>query len=290
MFMKACQLLEITDIGGVSMFYNEDFFMKRCDAFITHIVFLDRSKSYLHSLSVEELNARIEELEHYLGYFEYYGKDGQRVKETLDVLRNELTQREIEKSREDMLRAGKKAERNVRYGLRQLPATDYIMLPLEDNENLILENEVTGVRHEYDNILISNRGVIIVECKGFKGELIYTSKKVWFRKINGRATPLDKSPIIQVDYQKRLIDSIMKELDYDVPVYGVICVCNPTAILTICKETKFPIVSLEELLETVELTGGNKEILTTEQMEEILEVIDGHRVYDVNSNRYLERG
>ncbi len=76
---------------------------------------------------------------------------------------------------------------------------------------------------EVDGILITTKGIIVVEIKSIKGEIIGEAKATqWIKKI-GEKQHITGNPIIQND---KHINHIMKMLDIKVPIVSLIVYSN----------------------------------------------------------------
>jgi len=64
-------------------------------------------------------------------------------------------------------------------------------------------------------------------------------------------------------------------------VNAIICINNPSASISIAGDIKYPVVTLENLLDTIEGLKQEDEVLTYDEMEKVLDVINMNRAYDV---------
>lgn len=243
--------------------------------FLTRLLLEQDKKGYVHNFSDRVLSVAYDSLMSYrrLHPADMYTK---RIDEALLLVESEISERRSF----GILQAGKRAEREMRFALKHLSLENYIVFPLEDNESLVLESQSSGLQHEYDSIVISRYGVFIVECKNFKGELIRNSNGVWLRKKDGKTEIIDKNPLIQVDYQRRLLESILRENNAYAYVSAVICINNPSASISIVGDLKYPVVTLENLLDTLESLQHEDDLLTDEEMENVFDIINRSRAYD----------
>lgn len=248
------------------------------DYLMTRLIFPDR-KNYIKGLPDEYIADSITSLICYRKNNSINDGYMRRVDEAIILLEEELEDRRNGR----IIKAGKRAEKEIRFALKHLSADEYITIPIADSETLIIRSDKSAIQHEYDAVVVSRYGVVIVECKNYRGELIRCNNGMWIRKKNGKTEVLERNPIVQVDYQKRLMEEYLLENEIDVPVDAIICINNPSANISISGELKYPVVTLENLLDTIESIKNkyyDYKVISQEVMDNIVNVIRRNVSYD----------
>lgn len=255
----------------------DDYGRFQCDMFLTRMIFPNKL-DYLKGLSSENLVVMLDWLEKYRFTQNFDAGYIRRIVEAESLIVEELRFRENQRVKKEITEAGKKGEQAVRYCLQHLPREDYKLIPVEEGNPLILESEGLQVRHEYDSIVVSRSGnVFVVESKYFSGTLTKTPKGNWARKKGGSVVPEKKNPMIQLEYQCRALQDILK--DFDVKVCPILCVSNILGHISV-SDSKYPVVLLENLLDCIESVESGETKLSDMDFENILATLEQHRIYD----------
>ena len=130
---------------------------------------------------------------------------------------------------------------------------------------------------EYDHILVSDAGVILIETKHWSGRVEIRSDGKWVREtINDKGVSIvsgEKSPIAQIKRHETLIKKILP----DIPVYSMICFSNKSIILDgrdNCND--YPIVYVDQLGEVI--TGILSNSQTQISIEQTVQEIEKHKI------------
>ena len=141
---------------------------------------------------------------------------------------------------------------------------------------ILLSNpSLTNEKQEYDHILVSPAGIILIETKNWRGNITITPEGRW--KLVGRDGNYyieENSPTFQLERHETLIKSFCP----DVPVFGVICLSNSSANL-IGKEhvKKYSVIYIDELMETLTSICSLPKY-SDKEIEKIVETIERHKV------------
>jgi hypothetical protein len=147
-------------------------------------------------------------------------------------------------------------EKDVEYVIKWFMATqkDTIISIAHDCEskyssNCILLNnpEFLNDPQEYDHILVTKSGIIIIETKHWEGNIQIRPDKKWIKEKDGDIVGL-KSP----DFQMKRHEILMKSIFPNTPVHSILCFSNPTVIVDGAENiTDYPVITIEQLSTTL---------------------------------------
>lgn len=175
--------------------------------------------------------------------------------------------------------SGDKGERKVEYALKWLDKS-YIQIEKKSNDKVgynciyILNNDFIDEKQEYDHLIVSNKGVFIIETKNYTGKLVIDQCGNWIRKKNGTEEGV-KNPLQQIrQHEKVLMSFLPKECN----IISIICIANDKAIIEGSENCPIPIVKSDMLVEFIENWNGNEIKISDLQMGQCVEVIYKHMI------------
>ena len=157
----------------------------------------------------------------------------------------------------------KDCESKYRYGCIYLGKSDFIDEP-----------------QEYDHILVSGAGIILIETKHWRGRIEIRPDGKWLRDADndGHVHGIE-NPAFQMQRHEMLIKSIFP----DVPVFSLLCFSNTSAVLDGQENFKdYPIVYVDQLKDALSkiLISGTASDTTVDY---IVEEIEKHKINKIHS-------
>lgn len=157
------------------------------------------------------------------------------------------------------LNAGLEGEKRAQDILRHL-SNRYTVI-----HNLQIEFE--GKHSEVDSLVISQQGVFIVEVKNHVGVITGNAKdETWVQDHHGNKRDM-KNPLKQLNYQRYIVSSILKENGIYILVDG--CILMPSAQFVYVDSHKI-VMNEDDLLKMIQ---SKKTILSKEDMNRIIKVL-----------------
>ena len=175
-------------------------------------------------------------------------------------------------------------ERQVEYALKWFMAAheDEVIAVDKNCESkyrynciLLCKPDFIDEPQEYDHILVTPSGIIIIETKHWQGAVKINSAGKWMRRKNEIEQFVGiESPKFQMRRHQLLINKILP----NIPVYSILCFSNGKIILEGTEFfTDYPLTTVENLEETLsEIQNNNK--FSIEDMKQIVNAIDNHKV------------
>ena len=115
---------------------------------------------------------------------------------------------------------------------------------------LLCKPDFINEPQEYDHILVSSTGVVLIETKHWKGRVEIRSDGKWIRDVNDDG---HKTGVESPQYQMRRHETLMKQILPNVPVHSLLCFTNNSVIIDGQSNfAAYPIVYVEQLGETLE--------------------------------------
>ena len=199
-------------------------------------------------------------------------------------LENELEKYSKEKEKEKIRNSNNRGEQEVEYHIKWIIKTlNKYIVSIDNNcetkyryNCILLKNpKFIDEAQEYDHILVTPSGVIIIETKDWQGTIDITPDGKWIRHKEEDGTSFGvASPITQMRRHEQLMKSILP----DVPVHSILCFSNPSAIIN-GKEhiNEYPVINIEQLeTELNKICSRNK--YSNEKIDEIVTIIDSHKI------------
>lgn len=149
---------------------------------------------------------------------------------------------------------GAVGEREVDYALKWLDKS-YINIAKTASgkygeDAIILYNpEFIDEKQEYDNIIIGEQGIFLIEIKNYAGKLIVDANGNWIRIKKDGTEEGEKNPIQQLRRHEKLLKSIVGD---EVPIISLICMANAKMIIEGVENSIVPIIKSDMLVEYIE--------------------------------------
>jgi len=199
-------------------------------------------------------------------------------------LEYELKRCSEEQAEEKIRNSNNRGEQDVEYHIKWLlkALNKYIVAINSDCEskyryNCILLKNASFIDEpqEYDHILVTPSGVVLIETKDWKGTIDITSDGKWIRHKEEDGTPFGvASPLAQMRRHEQLMKSILP----DVTIHSILCFSNPSAIIN-GKEhlNEYPVINIEQLeTELNKICSRNK--YSNEKIDKIATTIDSYKI------------
>jgi len=173
--------------------------------------------------------------------------------------------------------AGEAGEKSVNYTLSWLDATQYIQIEARSVDKaggkcILLKNiNFIDEAQEYDHIIVSEKGIFVIETKNLKGKIVIDDDKNWSREVDGNYVGM-KNPLQQVRRHEKVLKSFLPK---DTPIISIICIANDQAIIEGSKNFELPIVKSDRLDEFIE-TYVPERCMTQEECQECIKLIYAH--------------
>jgi hypothetical protein len=189
----------------------------------------------------------------------------------------DMQEKKLKLLRNNTAHAGDKGEDKVNYVLKWLKRLDESYQIVEGRiqsngkPRIRVSNEgdpaFRGEAQEIDHVLVGPPGVILIETKYYKGKITIDPNGTWIRD-----EKVEESPAFQVERHRAIITSILPK---DTPVYSIICVAHPSAIIEGKEHSPIPIVKYDMLLNYLKSIQVDK-ALTDEEIRNYVNVIKNH--------------
>lgn len=190
---------------------------------------------------------------------------------------------EIKKIQEKILNTMDSGEKNVEYTLRWiLHNTDSYIVPIQkDCESkyrynciLLRKSDFIDEPQEYDHILVSPAGIILIESKYWNGLVRYLPDGQLLRKVDGGDFCGENDTISQIN--RHMI--LMKQIAPNIPVYNVLCLAHNNVIIEgreFCDN--FSIVSVNQLGQFIHKLCCDNRRYSNDQIDEIAKLINTYK-------------
>lgn len=143
---------------------------------------------------------------------------------------------------------------------------------------LLRNDDFIDEAQEYDHILVTPAGIILIETKDWKGSIDITSDGKWIRHQEENAPLGVASPIQQMHRHELLMKSILP----DIPVYNILCFSNSTAIVRGKEYIKnYVVVNIEQLDSELSRICSYEKI-TDAEIDEIVSTIESHKINKIH--------
>ena len=214
--------------------------------------------------------------------------DKEKLQEALDIgycwLEYAMNQYAKEQEQEKYKNSNNRGEQDVEYNIKWITKSldKHIVNINNDCESkyryncIMLKNaSFIDEPQEYDHILVTPSGIVLIETKDWKGIIDITADGKWIRHKEEDGTLYGvASPITQLRRHEQLMKSILP----DVPVHSLLCFSNPSAILN-GKENidEYLVINIEQLeTELNKICSRNK--YSKEKIDEIVTTIDSYKI------------
>lgn len=227
----------------------------------------------------ECLAARIQQIYSCVDTFLEYVQDNKisNKKDILTINTNEITKKTKKSLQKE---AGVRGENLVDFELKWL-SKDYISINKDCksryNEQCILisnEEYLDGITQEIDHIVVSAKGVFVIETKNMSGTLFVDEQGNWSRTVEGQATGIP-SPVSQINKHCKVLQSFLD----DVPLVKVICIANSSSIITSNHNSDYYIVKYDCICDFIEtFIPNNHESVKNIDITDVVNKINSHKV------------
>ncbi|WP_155242809.1 nuclease-related domain-containing protein [Butyrivibrio fibrisolvens] len=152
-------------------------------------------------------------------------------------------------------KSGNEGEKRVDYSLRWLDSS-YVKIEHRSKNIcgdpciLLHNSDFFDQTQEFDQIIISNVGIFLIEIKNLKGVIIVDKNSNWIR-IKNRDRVGMRNPLEQVRRHEKIVKSFLPN---SIPVFSIVCIANDNAILEGegLEKLPFKIVKSDSLVEFIE--------------------------------------
>lgn len=206
--------------------------------------------------------------------YEFWKK---KYKEMDEAIEKEFNRREeIVKAKENekIIQYGKEGEKKVEYALKWLPKEYAVVDKGEDGIQLQCL-AISDEKQEIDHIVISSKGVFLIETKNYAGKIIIDANGNWIReKEDGKQRGIP-NPVQQLGRHHLIVQEILGIED----VFDVICIANEGSVIEGIENCPIAIVKFDMLafyIQQYENNSGN--VYSLDDIEKIKEKIDNHRI------------
>ena len=126
---------------------------------------------------------------------------------------------------------------------------------------------------EYDHILVTKCGIIIIETKHWEGNIQIRQDQKWIKEKDGNLVGL-KSP----DFQMKRHEILMKSIFPNTPIHSILCFSNPAVIVDGAENiTDYPVITIEQLNATLTNLCNNT-ICDNDKIENIAKKINSYKI------------
>ena len=212
--------------------------------------------------------------------FDIFEKE-REIKQKLEEYYKEQDRREKDKQKVE--NSNNRGEQDVEYHIKWiLKSLGKYVVAIDGNceskyryNCILLKNSLfIDEAQEYDHILVTPSGIVLIETKDWKGAIDITTDGKWIRhKEDG--TPYGvASPIVQMRRHEQLLKSILDS----VPVYSIICFSNPSAIINGKRNiNECLIINIEQLEETLKQICSNMNY-SNQEINDMVDTIESFKV------------
>ena len=175
--------------------------------------------------------------------------------------------------------SGDKGEKKVDYALKWLD-TSYVKIEKRSKDKagnlciLISNPTFIDEKQEYDQLIVSSKGVFSIETKNFAGKLVVDKSGNWIRKKDGGEEGM-KNPLQQVRQHEKLLASFLPR---ECHIISILCIANDKAVIEGEEHCPIPIVKSDLLVEFIENWKETGSELSDDQKEDCVATIYEHMV------------
>ena len=191
---------------------------------------------------------------------------------------------EIKNIQEKLKSSYNEGEKAVEYALKWfLSSNSHYAVPIKaDCESryrydciLLCKADFINEAQEYDHILVTPAGIVLIETKHWKGNVTIRPDGKWLRK------PDAESPAVGIEspkLQMRRHEIVMQEILPNVPVYSVLCFSNSSVIVDGRENfSDYPVITIDQLEETLSSLCSTSKY-SKEEIDQMVETINAYKV------------
>lgn len=165
---------------------------------------------------------------------------------------------------------GKIGEYKVNRKLNKLPK-DYVLL-----KDILLESS-KGKTAQIDHIVVSPKGVFVIETKNYKGLIYGDHKERYWTQVIDKNTYNFYNPVIQnLGHIKAIKEKLNNKKD--IPIYSIVAFNERCKLKKIISDT--PVLYTKKIIPYIKNTRG-KNCLKNDEIKEIVEIIKKENITDV---------
>lgn len=174
---------------------------------------------------------------------------------------------------------GEIGEQKVDYALKWLDPS-YVLIEKRSKDRIgnkciyISNPSFIDEKQEFDHIIVSNKGVFIIETKNYVGRLIIDKYGNWIRKKNDEEEGV-KNPIQQIRQHEKVLASFLPK---EFKIVSIICIANDKAIIEGAENCILPIVKSDMLVEYIENYKETDYELSDDQKNRCIKDIYNHMI------------
>lgn len=164
--------------------------------------------------------------------------------------------------------AGKKGERNVVHNLEFLDKNKFIVY-----NDIIVYDEDYKLSQQIDHLVIGPGGVISIETKSLKGEIIVRSNEKWEQYKKNNMYEIE-NPTQQVMRHEYILKRILPQ---GIPIKSIIVMGNYHTKVKNEEKCAYPIVNANAILPFID-EHSNKAVLTEKQIQRVNKILTKHMI------------
>ena len=255
----------------ISIYYDETnynpwndvdlYFEHACILIKDKMNHLNRNKDNIHGIPTDKINNAM---------IYFYNTDS--VEEAYE-------QKSIDQYKDNKV-PGKKGEDSVNFALKWLDKK-YIQieprsLDKAGDKCILLKNEnFIDVSQEYDHIIVSPKGIFVIETKNYKGQINIDKYHNWSRTVNGVVEGLT-NPLQQIRQHEKLLKSFLAK---NIPIISIICLANNHSTISGIENSDIELVKSDRISEYIE-KYDLENILSLEEVKECVDLIYKYMVIE----------
>lgn len=203
------------------------------------------------------------------------------VYDYIDVTEDEaaVIEKDIEKTEinDKRIKAGIVGEQEVEYALKWL-SEEYNTVE-RNEEGIVLKcADLIDEQQEIDHIVLSPKGVFLIETKNLSGTITIDAQGNWIRKKTDGTVVGERNPIQQINRHHRLLEHILGMKD----IFDIVCLANIGSIIQGSENSPVQIVKVDMLAHYIsEYKSDSGNIYDAAMIEKWKEKIDTYRVKEM---------
>lgn len=206
--------------------------------------------------------------------YDFWNKKYKKIGNSLEKELNRRKEIVKAKENEKIIQYGKEGEKKVEYALKWLPK-EYVVIDKGEDGIQVQCPSITNEKQEIDHIVISSKGVFLIETKNYAGKIIIDVNGNWIReKEDGKQRGIP-NPVQQLGRHHLIVQEILGIED----VFDVICIANEGSVIEGVENCPIAIVKFDMLafyIQQYENNSGN--VYSLDDIEKMKGKIDNHRI------------
>ena len=173
--------------------------------------------------------------------------------------------------------AGKKGERNVAHNLEFLDKNNFIVY-----NDIIVYDEDYKLSQQIDHLVIGPGGVITIETKSLKGEIIVRSNEKWEQYKNNNMYQIE-NPTQQVMRHEYILKRIFPQ---GIPIKSIIVMGDYHTKVKSEEKCAYTIVNANAILPFID-EHSSKAVLTEKQIQRVNKILIKHMIQNRQNTEYV---